>query len=145
MGRALGRAAALLAGCLLLPAANADLAGLLGDQPAVLSAQQAFAPQLAAGADGRLQVQFHIAPGHYLYRDRLLLTDAAGAPLHAQLPPGDVYDDPEFGRVAVLRGDQDIHLPIPARPGVTVGLRYQGCAQGRLCYAPVSVQLQLPE
>jgi len=89
--------------------------------------------------------RFRIAPGHYLYRDRLLLTDAAGVPLQAQLPPGDVYDDPEFGRVAVLRGDQDIHLPVPARPGATIGLRYQGCAQGRLCYAPVSVQLQLPE
>lgn len=141
----MGRALALLAGCLLVPDATADLADLLGDRPAVLSPQQAFAPQLVAGADGRLQVQFRIAPGHYLYRDRLQLTDATNAPLHPDLPPGDVYEDPEFGRVAVLRGDQNIHLPIPARPGAAVGLRYQGCAQGRLCYAPVSMQLQLPE
>ncbi|ANX03670.1 protein-disulfide reductase DsbD N-terminal domain-containing protein [Immundisolibacter cernigliae] len=142
----MGRALALLAGCLLLsPTANADLADLLGDRPTILSPQQAFAPQLVAGADGRLQVQFRIAPGHYLYRDRLQLTDATGAPLQAELPPGDVYDDPEFGRVAVLRGDQNIHLPVPARPGAAIGLRYQGCAQDRLCYAPVSVQLQLPE
>ena len=82
-------------------------------------------------------MQFRIAPGHYLYRDRLQLTDASGAPLQPELPPGDVYDDPEFGPVAVLRGDQNIHLDIPARPGATIGLRYQGCAQGRLCYAPV--------
>jgi thiol:disulfide interchange protein DsbD len=140
-----GRALALLAGCLLLPAANADLAGLLGDQPAVLSPQQAFAPQLAAGADGMLQVQFHIAPGHYLYRDRLQLTDAKGAPLHPQLPPGELYDDPEFGPVAVLRGEQTVHLDIPALAGATIGLRYQGCAQGRLCYAPVGLRLSLPE
>ena len=88
----MGKALALLAGCLLLsPAANADLAELLGDKPAVLSAQQAFAPQLVAGADGRLLLQFRIAPGHYLYRDRLQLTDATRAPLHPELPPGDVY------------------------------------------------------
>ncbi len=141
----MGRALALLAGCLLVPAATAGLADLLGDKPAVLSPQQAFAPQLVAGADGRLQVQFRIAPGHYLYRDRLQLTDATGAPLQAELPPGDIYEDPELGRVAVLRGDQNIHLHIPTRPGAVIGLRYQGCAQGRLCYAPVSVQLQLPE
>ena len=144
MAKAVGRALALLAGCLLLPAAHADLAGLLDDQPAVLSPQQAFAPQLAVGTDGRLQVQFHIAPGHYLYRDRLLLTDATGTPLRAQLPPGEAYDDPEFGAVAVLRGVQHIPLDLPASTGTIVRLRYQGCAQGRLCYAPVQVDLQQP-
>ena len=140
----MGRALALLAGCLLVPAATADLADLLGDPPAVLSPQQAFAPQLVAGADGRLQVQFRIAPGHYLYRDRLQLTDAGGTALRAQLPAGDVYEDPEFGPVAVLRGVQHIPLDLPARSGTTIRLRYQGCAQGRLCYAPVQVRLQLP-
>ena len=139
------RSLLLLIACLLSPGVKADLAGLLGGAPAVLRPEQAFAPQLVAGADGRLAVQFRIAPGHYLYRDRLQVTDAKGAPLHPQLPPGDVYDDPEFGPVAVLRGEQTLHLDIPAREGVTIGLRYQGCAQGRLCYAPVSLRLSLPE
>lgn len=143
---AVNRALALLTGCLLLsPAAHADLANLLGDKPAVLSPQQAFSPQLVTGADGRLAVQFRIAPGHYLYRDRLQLTDAGGAPLRAQLPPGDVYDDPEFGPVAVLRGAQNIPLDLPARTGTSIDLRYQGCVQGRLCYAPVRVNLLFAE
>lgn len=142
----MGKALALLAGCLLLsPGVDADLAGLLGEKPAALRPEQAFAPRLVAGADGRLEVQFHIAPGHYLYRDRLQLTDANGVPLRPELPPGDVYDDPEFGRVAVLRGIQSIHLDILAQKGAAIGLRYQGCAQDRLCYTPVSVRLQLPE
>jgi len=135
----------LLVACLLSGGVNADLAGLLGGAPSVLRPEQAFAPQLAAGADGRLAVQFRIAPGHYLYRDRLQVTDAKGAPLHPQLPPGEVYDDPEFGPVAVLRGEQTLHLDIPAVAGATIGLRYQGCAQGRLCYAPVGLRLSLPE
>lgn len=139
------RSLLLLIACLLSPGANADLADLLGGEPAVLRPEQAFAPQLVPGADGRLTVQFRIAPGHYLYRDRLQLTDAKGAPLHPQLPPGEVYEDPEFGPVAVLRGDPTLRLDIPARAGATIGLRYQGCAQGRLCYAPVSLRLSLPE
>lgn len=123
----------------------ADLAGLLGGPPAVLSAEQAFAPQLLSGADGRLELRFTIAPGHYLYRDRLQLTDAAGAPLTVTLPPGEPYDDPELGRVAVLRGTPTLRLDLPARPGIGIGLRYQGCAEGRLCYAPVRIDLQLTE
>ena len=139
------RLAALLVGALLLaPAAWADLADLLGVAPQVLTPQQAFAPELRSGADGMLELRFEIAPGHYLYRDRLSVADASGAALTPALPAGDAYDDPESGRVAVLRGAQTIALGIPARPGVGIGLRYQGCAEGRLCYAPVSVRLQLP-
>jgi thiol:disulfide interchange protein DsbD len=139
------KALTLLVACLLLsPGAHADLADLLGNKPAVLSPQQAFAPQLVAGADGRLQVQFRIAPGHYLYRDSLQLTDAGGAALHPELPAGEPYDDPESGPVTVLRGQQSLALGIPAQPGAAIGLRYQGCAQGRLCYAPVNLRLQLP-
>lgn len=138
------RSLLLLIACLLSPRVNADLADLLGGAPAVLRPEQAFAPQLVTGADGRLAVQFRIAPGHYLYRDRLQVTDARGAPLRAQLPPGEPYDDPEFGEVAVLRGVQHIPLDLPASTGTIVRLRYQGCAQGRLCYAPVQVDLQQP-
>ena len=135
----------LLIACLLSPGVNADLADLLGGAPAVLRPQQAFAPQLVTGTDGRLTVRFSIAPGHYLYRDRLQLTDAKGAPLHPQLPPGELYEDPEFGPVAVLRGEQALHLDIPAVAGTAIDLRSQGCAQGRLCSAPVSLRLSLPE
>lgn len=144
--RECARLGVVLLGCLLLsPTAGAGLAELLGDTPAVLRPEQAFAPSLLAGSDGRLRVEFRIAPGHYLYRDRLQLTDADGASLDPELPPGEAYDDPEFGRVAVLRGVQTIVLDIAARPGAAIGLRYQGCAQGRLCYAPVSLRLSLPE
>lgn len=144
--RVLGIGSLVVVGTLwLAPAIAADLAGLLGSPPKTLSAEQAFAPQLLAGADGRLQVQFTVAPGHYLYRDRVQATDASGAPLAIALPPGEPFDDPEFGRVAVLRGTQTLHIDRPAEAGVRVDVRYQGCAQGRLCYAPVVTRLQLTE
>ena len=136
--------ALLLAGLMSSPV-SAGLAELLGARPAVLRPEQAFAPQLQAGADGKLQVQFHIAAGYYLYRDRLTLTAADGAPLTLELPPGEAFEDPEFGRVAVLRGVQAINVDLPARPGAAVELRYQGCAEGRLCYTPVRLRLSLPE
>ena len=129
----------------LVPALAVDLAGLLGSPPKTLSAEQAFAPQLLEGADGRLQIQFTVAPGYYLYRDRIKVTDPAGVPLAIALPPGEPFDDPEFGRVAVLRGELTVQIDLPVERGVRIGLRYQGCAQGRLCYSPVVTQLQLTE
>ncbi|MFZ5493121.1 MAG: protein-disulfide reductase DsbD N-terminal domain-containing protein [Pseudomonadota bacterium] len=134
----------LLTGLLLAPVAHADLAGLLGDTLQILSPQQAFAPELAAGADGTLELRFVIAPGHYLYRDRLSVTGAKNTALAPALPAGEPYDDAEFGRVLVLRGPQRIPLGVPAEAGVGIDLRYQGCAEGRLCYAPVRAHLQLP-
>lgn len=136
----------VIAGSLwLAPAGAADLGGLLGAPSKTLTAEQAFAPQLLAGVDGHLQIQFTIAPGHYLYRDRIEVTDAGGAPLAVALPPGESYDDPEFGRVAVLRGGLTLQIDRPAERGTRIGLRYQGCAQGRLCYTPVVTQLELTE
>lgn len=134
----------MLIGLSLAPAAWGDLADLLGDASQVLSPQQAFGPQLAAGADGQLELRFEIAPGHYLYRDRLVATDASGAAVSLDLPAGEPHDDPDSGHVMVLRGPQRIALGIPARPGAGVDVRYQGCAEGRLCYAPVRAHLQLP-
>ncbi len=127
------------------PAVSAGLAELLGGRPEVLLPEQAFAPQLLVGSDGKLEVRFHIAAGYYLYRDRIRLTSDRGESLQLELPPGEAYDDPEFGRVAVLRGMHAIKLAVPARPGVAIDLRYQGCAEGRLCYTPVQLRLSLPE
>lgn len=134
----------LLAGLLLAPVAWGDLAGLLGNAPQVLSPQQAFAPELATRADGTLELRFAIAPGHYLYRDRLTVAGTDDSALKPALPAGEPYDDAEFGRVLVLRGPQRIPLGVPAGFGAGIDLRYQGCAEGRLCYAPVRVHLQLP-
>jgi thioredoxin:protein disulfide reductase len=140
------RACALLLASLLLSCpASAGLAELLGTGPDVLLPQQAFAPQLLVGPGGQLQVQFHIAAGYYLYRDRLQLTAEDDAPLRVELPRGEPYNDPEFGNVAVLRGVQAINVDLPARPGVAIDLRYQGCAEGRLCYTPVRLRLSLPD
>ncbi|MGK2942282.1 MAG: protein-disulfide reductase DsbD domain-containing protein [Immundisolibacter sp.] len=135
----------LLGNLILLSPVSAGLADLLGGRPEVLLPEQAFAPQLLVGSDGNLEVRFHIAAGYYLYRDRLRLTTDSGESLQLELPPGEAYDDPEFGRVAVLRGVHAIKLVVPARSGVAINLRYQGCAEGRLCYTPVQLRLSLPE
>lgn len=135
----------LLGGLLVTPVAAGGLSDLLGAPAPILQPQQAFGPQLQVVGDGRVQLRFSIAPGYYLYRDRLRVTGSSGRALSVTLPAGEAYRDPEFGAVAVLRGELRIDLPATVRPGAAVDVRYQGCAEGRLCYAPVQLRLQVPQ
>ena len=135
----------LLGGLLATPVAAGGLADLLGVSAPILQPQQAFGPQVQVVGDGRAQLRFDIASGYYLYRDRLRVTGGDGQALPVTLPAGETYQDPEFGAVAVLRGELRIDLPATVGPGATVDVRYQGCAEGRLCYAPVQLRLQVPQ
>ncbi|WP_440940392.1 protein-disulfide reductase DsbD domain-containing protein [Immundisolibacter sp.] len=140
------RVATLVLGAVLAtPVAAGGLADWLGAPAPVLQPQQAFGPQLQAVGDGRAQLRFSIAPGYYLYRDRLRVTGSDGQALPVTLPAGEPYQDPEFGAVTVLRGELRIDLPATVGPGASLDVRYQGCAEGRLCYAPVQLRLQVPQ
>ncbi len=133
-GRALwhnGLAMLALVGLLLIPVLAT--AGFL-------SPDQAF--QFAAKADGpgRLQLTWTVAPGYHLYRDRIRVS-LAPSTLHLQkidLPAGKELDDPAFGRVRVLEGQNTViaHYtsdgPLPSV--LQVSSTFQGCANAGVCY-----------
>ncbi|GAB4348762.1 MAG: hypothetical protein Kow0073_01810 [Immundisolibacter sp.] len=140
------RLVALVFGAVLaMPVAAGGLADLLGAPAPVLPPQQAFGPYLQMRRDGPAQLRFRVAPGYYLYRDRLRLTGSDGQALSVTLPAGEPYRDPEFGEVAVWRGQVRIDLPASIKPGTWLDVGYQGCAEGRLCYAPVQQRLWVPQ
>ena len=100
--------------------------------------------RLAATAEGpdRVRLVWEIAPGYYLYRNRLkfelhpaeILT---GPP---EVPAGIEVDDPFLGKSAIFRDRVTIHIPFAvsiARPGhYRVRIVAQGCAEDRICYSP---------
>lgn len=88
-----------------------------------------------------LHVEWNVAPGYYLYRDRLAfeLVGAGGARLgKILLPPGERVTDEHFGEVEVYRGivaaDLAVRGALP--PGLRVRLAFQGCADAGVCYPP---------
>ena len=93
-----------------------------------------------------------IAEGYYLYKDRIQVsTDTAGVQLgQLVLPKGDPKHDEFFGDTEVYHEILEASLPIarPAGSGGTLNLTvtYQGCADGGLCYNPITknVALELP-
>lgn len=139
----------LLFGLLAAPAFAADISSgknALFDEPqgAILEPDQAF--KLAVGAvDGQtLKASFTIAPGHYLYRDRIsfkLKPGSAGSVASVDLPPGEAKHDPNFGDTAVYHHsfDATIHLQHGAAAPAAIALlaSYQGCSATGLCYAPI--------
>ena len=137
---------ALAAACL---AGAAVAAPNSADEP--LDPDKAFRPDArlvagvpaAAGSERHgIDIDYRIAPGYYLYRNRLRFevwppSLLIGPP---ELPPGIEVDDPFLGKSAIFRDSVTIHLPFVvsiARPGTyRVRITAQGCAEDRICYSP---------
>ncbi|MGL6160507.1 protein-disulfide reductase DsbD family protein [Microbulbifer sp.] len=84
---------------------------------------------------------FQIAPGYYLYRDKLALYRIDGdqkTPLPLTLPEGEVIWDDYFEKeTEVYRIQLEVPLAIPRTDGpLQLEVHYQGCADAGLCYPP---------
>ena len=124
-----------LALALVLPAAPAvsqDFVLPPVDEVFVLSAQ--------APSRGRIEVEWKIADGFYLYRHRTSVKAGAGfANASLTLPRGKQYRDEFFGNVETYRQSLTGVLSGSAAGGVaavTLTVKYQGCADAGVCYPP---------
>jgi thiol:disulfide interchange protein DsbD len=106
----------------------------------LLPADQAF-QFLAEVKDAQtLHVSWQIAPGYYLYRDRIRLSlqNSPGVTLKAfELPHGATKQE-ETGPVETLHDEIGFDLPLQrsnaAATSVQLAVRYQGCAEKGVCY-----------
>ena len=102
-----------------------------------LSPDVAFKLEVVQADANNLSAKFKIEPGYYLYKQRISFKDAAGKVLTANLPAGDIKDDPNFGKQEVYHHDFSADIPISTATGaIKVSARYQGCSEKGLCYAP---------
>jgi thiol:disulfide interchange protein DsbD len=113
-----------------------------GAEPDLLEPDKAFAFSARLKDAHSIEVNYQIAPGYYLYRDkfRFALTPAEAKPGAAQFPAGEKYKDEFFGEVETYRGYVSIVLPFElARTDVSaiqVAATSQGCADAGVCYIP---------
>lgn len=108
---------------------------------AVLAPEVAFQLQLKPLDKQTVQAHFSIAPGHYLYRERIqfsLLSPGNIQLTDIQLPAGEIKEDANFGKQEVYHRDFQASLKLSA-PTETLTLlaSYQGCSEKGLCYAPI--------
>ncbi|RUM98958.1 protein-disulfide reductase DsbD [Pseudaminobacter arsenicus] len=99
-----------------------------------LPVDRAFAISASQGAGGSLSVEWKIAEGYYLYRDRIAARVPKGAALTVETPPGLVKDDPNFGPSEIYYRRAEAVLSNAG--SAPIELTYQGCQENGICYAP---------
>lgn len=117
-----------------------------------LPVEEAFKLQVEI-EDGQVVALWDIAPGYYLYQQRLNIKPAS--PDYALSAPefskgGMLKNDPTFGEQIVYYDTAELRADVYGKKSGAFDLdvTFQGCADGGLCYPPqtqtVSVQLQDP-
>lgn len=118
--------------------ANA-MTGVAAGQGNFLSPEQAYRYEVRR-LGSTIEIHWHIAPGYYLYKSRLGIDTSTsditlGRPLY---PKGQTHNDEFFGSQEIYRDSIVMSVPFRfhgAEPkAVTLQLKWQGCADGGLCY-----------
>ena len=112
----------------------------LGPQ-ALLDPEDAFRLSAVALDARTAMIEFRIADGYYLYRDRFRFETADRKVIaEVELPRGKAKQDPFFGRTEIFRNRVTIRVPLggaeQARGRVRLKVVSQGCSDSGVCYIP---------
>ncbi|XPF93550.1 protein-disulfide reductase DsbD [Colwellia sp. RE-S-Sl-9] len=92
----------------------------------------------------KVNVTFDIAEGYYLYRHQFKFKTEEASISDVVLPTGEDHEDEYFGVQKIFTGNLAFNIDVEStqeNPIVTV--RYQGCAEKGLCYAPAKQTIYL--
>lgn len=128
------------------PESLQNLGDLLGGQDEFLEPDKAFVVSAQAQGNNAM-VQFQIAPGYYLYRDKMKIAPGPGSDIKlgaVELPPGKVKVDEFFGKTEVYYDNVAIAAPITGDvKTANLTVHYQGCAEKGICYPPQTKQIKV--
>ncbi|WP_428100077.1 protein-disulfide reductase DsbD [Candidatus Rariloculus sp.] len=107
----------------------------------LLPVDEAFVMNARFDGANELTVAWQIAPGHYLYSDKLgFEVDGSLGLGTARLPAGEPHYDENFGDVEVFYDYVEATIPFsrasPDEMPVTIRAQFQGCRENSICYPP---------
>lgn len=112
-----------------------------------LAPDVAFKLNLSVIDAENVRASFSIAPGHYLYRERIKFeTQTTGIKIvTVTLPAGESKQDPTFGKQEVYHHDFNANIQLSGitTNQVALSASYQGCSEKGLCYAPIKKNFKL--
>src|SRR5450830_444150 len=123
---------------------------LVAAMPTLAHAEEYLAPEVAFKFSARMadattiEVNYAVADGYYMYRDRFHFK-ADGAKLgQPQFPHGKVkYDDNFQKEVETYHNNVSIRIPVEATAAFRLTSTAQGCADKGLCYPPMDTVASL--
>lgn len=101
-----------------------------------------LSPDVAFGLEiiqtDQINAHFKVAPGYYLYKDRIKFDLTPALDYAISLPDGESKKDPNFGTMEVYHHDFTGLITLKEAHHETISIRatYQGCSEKGLCYAP---------
>lgn len=103
-----------------------------------LPSDRAFQLTATRADDGPVKLEWKIAPGYYLYQERLALKQGQS---DIAVPPAagnaETIDDPTFGVTTIYRARAAITVPVAGLTSAPLEVRYQGCQDKGVCYPPL--------
>ncbi len=123
-------------------------------EDALLPAEQAFQFFATVKDANTLHVNWRIADGYYLYREKIhlnLVNKQAVQLGQITIPQGSPYHDEAFGQVQIFHNELSFDLPLirteTSAQNITLLAKYQGCADRGVCYPPMEskIELSIPE
>jgi thiol:disulfide interchange protein DsbD len=137
-----------LAAALLGFAALAALPALAQNPGELLDPDKAFRISARALDERHAEVEFKIARGYYMYRNRFSFATDSGKPLaDVEIPRGKEKEDPFFGKTETFRDLVRIRVPLALRDvkagAVNLKVTSQGCADVGVCYAPLEQSVRV--
>ena len=134
----------------LAVAADPAAAQLFAPQE-LLEPEKAFRVSARALDERSVEVEFKIADGYYMYRDRFSFATESGKPLaEVEIPRGKIKEDQFFGKQETFRDLVRIRVPVSpedaAKGAVSLKVTSQGCSDKGVCYVPLQqmVRVSLP-
>ena len=106
-----------------------------------LSVDKAFKFKIYSFKDlKRLDIQFNIAPGYYLYKSKINVIIDPILDFDLIKDKGKIKEDEFFGKQEVFYGATTLKIipKVELSKNYKVILKYQGCSEKGLCYPPVS-------
>lgn len=122
---------------------NAVLNSLLNTQPQFLPVNQAFVLDYRQ-QDDALVLNWTIADGYYMYRDKFKLGGVAVNFSHPTYPASISIEDEFFGQSDVYYHQLQLKIPLSdIDEDAIFRVQFMGCAEAGLCYPPETIEIPL--
>ena len=135
----------------MIAAAPASAQLLPAPKNELLDPEKAFRISARALDARNVEVEFKIADGYYMYRDRFRFATESGKRLaDVEIPRGTPKEDQFFGKTETFRKLVRIRVPVTpqdaAKGSLNLKVTSQGCADIGVCYVPLeqTVRVALP-
>ena len=111
----------------------------------LLPADKAFAFK-AIVVDKDILLEWDIAEGYYLYKEKIIVSSDFSSQLGAaKFPDAEIKDDEFFGKIGTYRDSVIVAVPVLEgnAKSILLSVTFQGCADLGVCYPPITKSVAL--